>query len=51
MGYMWECPDIFKLDDKYILMFSPQGMEADGYKYIKVDMLLEILLMITRNLN
>lgn len=36
MGYMWECPDIFKLDDKYILMFSPQGMEADGYKYNNV---------------
>ena len=33
MGYMWECPDIFKLENKDILMFSPQGMEAEGYKY------------------
>ena len=32
MGYMWECPDIFKLENKDILMFSPQGMEAEGYK-------------------
>ena len=32
MGYMWECPDFFKLGDKYVLMFSPQGIEADGYK-------------------
>ena len=31
MGYMWECPDFFKLGDKYVLMFSPQGIEADGY--------------------
>lgn len=30
-GYMWECPDIFNLDDSgrttYILSFSPQGLE------------------------
>lgn len=31
MGYMWECPDFFKLGDKYVLMFSPQGLAADGY--------------------
>lgn len=31
MGYMWECPDFFKLGDKYVLMFSPQGIAADGY--------------------
>lgn len=33
MGYMWECPDIFKLENNDILMFSPQGMEPRGYKY------------------
>ena len=22
-GIMWECPDFFKLGDKYVLMFSP----------------------------
>lgn len=26
-GYMWECPDFFKLEDKYVLMFSPMGLE------------------------
>ena len=31
MGYMWECPDFFTLDDKQVLMFSPQGMAAEGY--------------------
>lgn len=33
MGYMWECPDIFKLDNRDVLLLSPQGMEADVYKY------------------
>lgn len=33
MGYMWECPDIFKLDNNDILMFSPQGIYPKGYKY------------------
>lgn len=32
MGYMWECPDFFTLKDKRILMFSPQGMAATGYR-------------------
>lgn len=32
-GFMWECPDFFELDGKYILMLSPQGMEADGDNY------------------
>ena len=25
-GYMWECPDIYPLGDKYVLMFSPMGL-------------------------
>ena len=33
MGYMWECPDFFALKDKHILMFSPQGIAAEGYHY------------------
>lgn len=33
MGYMWECPDFFPLNDKHILMFSPQGIAAEGYQY------------------
>ncbi|WP_029332832.1 glycoside hydrolase family 32 protein [Exiguobacterium oxidotolerans] len=32
-GYMWECPDYFELDDKGILLFSPQGIEPDGDAY------------------
>ncbi|TIN52511.1 MAG: glycoside hydrolase family 32 protein [Mesorhizobium sp.] len=32
MGYMWECPDFFTLNGKRVLMFSPQGLAADGFK-------------------
>lgn len=32
-GYMWECPDLFKLDGKDVFMFSPQGIAPDGHKY------------------
>lgn len=33
MGFMWECPDLFTLGGKHILMFSPQGISAKGYDY------------------
>ena len=33
LGYMWECPDFFKLGDKYVLSFSPQGIEKKDGKY------------------
>ena len=26
MGYMWECPDLFFLEDQAVLMLSPQGI-------------------------
>lgn len=29
-GYMCECPDIERIGDKYVLLFSPQGIEPDG---------------------
>lgn len=32
-GYMWECPDLFKLGEKDILMVSPQGIKPSGYCY------------------
>lgn len=32
-SYMWECPDFFSLGDQHYLMFSPQGMNAEGYSY------------------
>ncbi|SET14835.1 glycoside hydrolase family 32 protein [Anaerobranca gottschalkii] len=33
LGYMWECPDLFSLDDKDILLFCPQGLEPQGDLY------------------
>lgn len=35
-GFMWECPDYFRLDGKDILVFSPQGIKAteDSYQNI-----------------
>ncbi|WP_226582048.1 glycoside hydrolase family 32 protein [Halobacillus litoralis] len=35
-GYMFECPDLFHLDGKDVLVFSPQGLEAEGMKYQNV---------------
>lgn len=33
LGYMWECPDLIKLDGKEVFIFSPQGVKPEGYKY------------------
>ena len=30
---MWECPDFFDLDGKWVLMTSPQDMLIDGNNY------------------
>ena len=32
-GFMWECPDYLRFDNKGVIIFSPQGLEADGDKY------------------
>jgi beta-fructofuranosidase len=32
-GYMWECPDFFPLGEKQVLLFSPQGLAAQGYRH------------------
>ncbi|WP_258171093.1 glycoside hydrolase family 32 protein [Paenibacillus sp. R14(2021)] len=32
-GDNWECPDLFHLGDKDVLMFSPQRMPAQGNEY------------------
>lgn len=32
-GKMWECPDFFSLGQKYILVVSPQEMQADGEEF------------------
>lgn len=35
-GFMWECPDYYEFEDKAVLMLSPQGIEADGDKYLNI---------------
>lgn len=32
-GYMWECPDYFPLQEKGVLIFSPQGIEPQGDQF------------------
>ncbi len=32
-GKMWECPDFFPLDGKYVLLTSPQDMLPEGFEY------------------
>ncbi len=32
-GRMWECPDFFPLGEKYVLIVSPQDMQADGAEF------------------
>lgn len=32
-GLMWECPDFFKLDGKYVLLVSPQEMNPIGLEF------------------
>lgn len=32
-GKMWECPDFFKLGDKYVLIVSTMEMQAKGREY------------------
>ncbi|WP_086936604.1 MULTISPECIES: glycoside hydrolase family 32 protein [Pseudomonas] len=31
-GYMWECPDLFRLNGCDVLLYSPQGMKPEGYE-------------------
>lgn len=33
MGQLWECPDLFTLDDRHVLLVSPQFMEASGQEF------------------
>ena len=34
-GRMWECPDLFKLDGKDVLLVSPQEMRAEELEFIE----------------
>jgi beta-fructofuranosidase len=36
-GKMWECPDLFKLDDAWVLLANPQGMLPKGFEYHNGD--------------
>lgn len=33
LGFMWECPDLFKLEGSDVLIFCPQGLESEGDLY------------------
>ncbi|MCR4729454.1 MAG: GH32 C-terminal domain-containing protein [Saccharofermentans sp.] len=33
MGYMWECPDLFEIEDRKFLAFCPQGIPQGEFKY------------------
>ena len=35
-GYMWECPDIFELNGRLVLMTCPQGIDLQENKYENV---------------
>lgn len=32
-GYMWECPDLIRFEEKDMLVFCPQGLEAHGDRF------------------
>lgn len=32
-GYMWECPNLINIDGNDILIFSPQGLEREEFRY------------------
>lgn len=32
-GYMWECPDMFRLNQTWVMLASPQGLAPLGMKY------------------
>ncbi|HDT5515010.1 TPA: sucrose-6-phosphate hydrolase [Klebsiella aerogenes] len=33
-GYMWECPDLFPLGDRYILLSCPQGLPREVQRFL-----------------
>lgn len=34
LGRMWECPDLFRLDAKDVLLVSPQEMRTEGMEFL-----------------
>lgn len=37
-GYMWECPDLFQIGDRYVLTFSPMGSGDHTSVYLVGDL-------------
>lgn len=35
-GYMWECPDLFRIGNSAYLSVSPQGVESNSFQYANV---------------
>ncbi len=35
-GFMWECPNFANVDGTDVFIFSPQGVKAEGNKYLNV---------------
>ncbi|ENC9770995.1 TPA: sucrose-6-phosphate hydrolase [Citrobacter koseri] len=33
-GYMWECPDLFALDETHVLICCPQGLAREPHRYL-----------------
>lgn len=36
-GYMWECPDFFRLNGKDVIACSPMGIKACGHHYLNLN--------------
>lgn len=42
-GTMWECPDLFHLDGKDVLILSPIAMPIDGFAYENINSTLAVI--------
>ena len=36
LGFMWECPDFFEVDNQEVLVFSPQGVNGSDFEFQNV---------------
>ncbi len=43
MGIVFECPDLFKLGDKYVIVTSPIHMEQQGNKYANLSVVIYLV--------
>lgn len=42
-GIMWECPDVFELDGKDVIIMSPIQMKQQGYEYSNISSTLAMI--------